>query len=154
MVKLSDEFRFFPQNSVHEKTWISPSHLLNPFSIHKNLKGTSTKKQQIGKLIHGQSLDVVDHKSIPKRPTLTSCKSIDLQVPQVTSERRHSLVGLNILLPEKKRFNLKRSKSTCDLDDQESIDKDKQKSDNNTESKSDTENNENGKKLSITIIYK
>ena len=98
---------------------------------------------------------MVDHKSKPKKPTLTSCKSIDLQVPQVTSERRHSLVGLNILLPEKKRFSLKRSKSTCDLDDQESIDKDKQKSDNiNTESKSDTENNENGKKLSINIIYK
>ena len=116
------------------------------------IKGTSTKKQQIGKLIHGQSLDVVDHKTKPKKPTLTSCKSIDLQVPQVTSERRHSLVGLNILLPEKKRFNLKRSKSTCDLDDQESIDKDK--SDNHTQSKSDTENNENGKKLSNIITHK
>ena len=92
----------------------------------------------------------MDHKSKPKKPTLTSCKSIDLQVPQVTSERRHSLVGLNILLPEKKRFSLKRSKSTCDLDDQEYIDKDKQKSDNNAESKSDTENNENGKKFRIT----
>ena len=93
----------------------------------------------------------MDHKSIPKRPTLTSCKSIDLQVPQVTSERRHSLVGLNILLPEKKKSSLKRSKSTCDLDDPESIDKDKQKSDNNTESKSDTEHNENGKKISRNI---
>ena len=88
----------------------------------------------------------MDHKSIPQKPTLTSRKSIDLQVPQVTSERRHSD---NILLPEKKRFSLKRSKSTCDLDDQESIDKDKQKSDNNTQSKSDTENNENGKKLHL-----
>ena len=108
----------------------------------------------MGKLIHGLSLDVADHKSKPKKPTLTSCKSIDLQVPQVTSERRHSLVGLNNLLPEKKRFSLKRSKSTCDLDDQESIDKDKQKSDNNTESKSDTENNENGKKLTSSIYCK
>ena len=108
----------------------------------------------MGKLIHGLSLDVADHKSKPKKPTLTSCKSIDLQVPQVTSERRHSLVGLNNLLPEKKRFSLKRSKSTCDLDDQESIDKDKQKSDNNTESKSDTENNEIGKKLTSSIYCK
>ena len=91
----------------------------------------------------------MDYKSKPKKPTLTSCKSIDLQVPQVTSERRHSD---NILLPEKKRFSLKRSKSTCDLDDQESIDKDK--SDNHTQSKSDTENNENGKKLSNIITHK
>ena len=141
-----DEFRFFPKTVSMQKLESSP---LSYQIRSQYIKGTSTKKQQIGKLIHGQSLDVVDHKSIPQKPTLTSRKSIDLQVPQVTSERRHSLVGLNILLPEKKRFNLKRSKSTCDLDDQESIDKDKQKSDNNTQSKSDTENNENGKKLHL-----
>ena len=38
-------------------------------------------------------------------------------------ERRHSL-GTNILLPEKKKkFSLMRSKSTCDISDEENFEK-------------------------------
>ena len=39
------------------------------------------------------------------------------------TERRHSL-GTNILLPEKKKkFSLMRSKSTCDISDEENFEK-------------------------------
>ena len=98
--------------------------LKSPLNSPKN-SPNSPKKQHIGKLNTGKSLDVVDSicNSKTKKAILTSHKSIDLQVPQETrtpTERRHSL-GLNVLLPNKKRCSLKRSKSTFDIEDEEAI---------------------------------
>ena len=65
---------------LHKQNNSVTSHL----SLVKSsfLKGTPLKKQQKGKLNLGKSIDAIESET--KKPTLTSCKSIDLQVPQIT----------------------------------------------------------------------
>ena len=67
---------------------LKPHKLNNSITSHLSLvkssflKGTPLKKQQKGKLNLGKSIDAIESET--KTPTLTSCKSIDLQVPQIT----------------------------------------------------------------------
>ena len=65
---------------LHKQNNSVTSHL----SLVKSsfLKGTPLKKQQKGKLNLGKSIDAIESET--KKPILTSCKSIDLQVPQIT----------------------------------------------------------------------